>query len=143
MSKDGKSNKVFDVLEWLAAIYSHVPDKGERPVILRYYGYYSNVSRGKRQKKQTDDIVPCIIESARSSKEQRKKWSRLIQKIYETDPLICPECRGPIISAIEDREIIKAILKHLGLWLVRSRPPLYFISPEGSFYQKISNQIKT
>jgi len=28
-----------------------------------------------------------------------------------------------IISFIEDREVIKTILKHLGLWLVRSRPP--------------------
>jgi len=27
-----------------------------------------------------------------------------------------------IISIIEDREIIKAIMKHLGLWLVKSRP---------------------
>jgi hypothetical protein len=28
-----------------------------------------------------------------------------------------------IISFIEDRKVIKAILKHLGLWLVKSRPP--------------------
>ena len=27
-----------------------------------------------------------------------------------------------IISFIEDREVIKAILKHLGLWFVESRP---------------------
>jgi hypothetical protein len=26
------------------------------------------------------------------------------------------------LSFIEDREVIKAILKHLGLWLVKSRP---------------------
>ena len=28
-----------------------------------------------------------------------------------------------IMSSIEDGEIIKAILKHLGLWLIKSRPP--------------------
>jgi len=28
-----------------------------------------------------------------------------------------------IISFIEDQEVIKTILKHLGIWLVRSRPP--------------------
>ena len=51
-------------------------------------------------------------------------YRRLIQKIYEVDPLACPECRGTmrIISFIEDREVIQAILKHLGLWLVKSRP---------------------
>jgi hypothetical protein len=30
-SKDGKQEKVFDALEWLAAMCSHVPDKVERP----------------------------------------------------------------------------------------------------------------
>jgi hypothetical protein len=47
-----------------------------------------------------------------------------IQKIYEVDPLTCPKCLGimRIISFIEDREVIKTILKHLGLWLVKSRP---------------------
>jgi len=28
-----------------------------------------------------------------------------------------------IISFIEDAEVIKTILKYLGIWLVRSRPP--------------------
>ncbi len=48
----------------------------------------------------------------------------LSQKIYEVDPLTCPKCRGimRIISFIEDREVIKAILKHLGLWLVKLKP---------------------
>jgi len=27
-----------------------------------------------------------------------------------------------ILAFIEDREVIRAILKHLGLWLVKSRP---------------------
>ena len=57
-------------------------------------------------------------------KEYRKNWARLIQKIYEVDSLTCPKCQGVmrIISFIEDREVIKAILKHLGLWLVKSKP---------------------
>ncbi len=36
---------------------SHIPDRGEQ--MVRYYGYYSNVSRGKR-KETEDDGVPCI-----------------------------------------------------------------------------------
>ena len=56
-----------------------------------------------------------------SSKAYRKNRARLIQKIYEIDPLTCPKCRGTmrIISFIEDQEVIKVILKHLGLWLVK------------------------
>jgi len=71
-----------------------------------------------------DERVPCILESDKSSKEYRKNWARLIQKIYEVDPLTCPKCRGSIriFNFIEDREVIQTILKHLGLWLVKSRP---------------------
>ena len=36
-SKDGQKEKAFDVLEWLAAMYSHVPNKGEQMV---RYGVY-------------------------------------------------------------------------------------------------------
>ena len=60
-SKDGKEKKVFGALEWLVppmAGCSHVPNKGESfdlealdRQMVRYYGYYSNVSRGKRKKK--------------------------------------------------------------------------------------------
>ena len=55
----------------------------------------------------------------------QRNWARLIQKTYEVDPLVCPKCRGTmrIISFIEDRQVIRAILEHLGIWLVRSRPP--------------------
>jgi hypothetical protein len=38
-------------------------------------------------------------------------------RVNEVDPLTCPKCSGnmKIISVIEDEEIIKKILKHLGL----------------------------
>ncbi|MFO7740313.1 MAG: transposase [Desulfatiglandaceae bacterium] len=78
-AKDGKAVKAFDALEWLAAMCSHVPNKGEQ--MVRYYGYYSNVSRGKRKIQDKDDAIPSIMETDGSSKEFRKNWARLIQKI--------------------------------------------------------------
>ena len=110
-------------LEWLAAMCSHIPNRGEQ--MVRYYGYYSNVSRGKRQKEGIDDAVPCILESQGDEKTFRRNWSRLIQKIYEIDPLVCPKCQGAmrIISSIEDSAVIRATLEHRGLWLARARPP--------------------
>jgi len=39
-----------------------------------------------------------------------------------------------IISFIEDQEVITAILKHLGLRLVRSRPPAKIHAPPWSQY---------
>ncbi len=93
--------------------------------MVRYYGYYSNVSRGKRKKQDLDDIIPSMLEPEGSSKALRKNWARFIQKIYETDPLCCPKCSGKmkILSFIEDPEVIKKILKHLGLWDIKARPP--------------------
>ncbi|MFH1351318.1 MAG: transposase, partial [Pseudomonadota bacterium] len=122
-SKDGKKENIFDALEWLAAMCSHVPNKGEQ--MVRYYGYYSNVSRGKRKKQNQDVLIPCILEPDESSRESRKNWARLIQKIYEVDLLTCPKCSGAmkVISVIEDEGVIKKILKHLGLWEVKPRPP--------------------
>jgi len=49
-SKDGKDEKVFDALEWLAAMTSHLPNKGEQ--MVRYYGHYGNASR-RLQKRKT------------------------------------------------------------------------------------------
>ena len=92
---------------------------------IRYYGYYSNVSRGKRIKQDRDSMIPSILEPDGSSKEYRGNWARLIQKIYEADPLVCPRCSGKmkVIGVIEDKEVIKKILKHLGLWDIKARPP--------------------
>jgi len=70
-------------------------------------------------------LIPCILEPDGVSKESRKNWARLIQKIYEVNPLSCPKCSGQmkVISVIEDEDVIKKILKHLGLWDRKARPP--------------------
>jgi hypothetical protein len=45
-------------------------------------------------------------------------WARLIRKVYESDPLECPKCKGPmrVIALIEDPVVVRAILVHLGRW---------------------------
>ena len=102
---------------------THIPNKGEQTV--RYYGFYSNKSRGLRKKAGTDDQVPALIDSDISPQAFRKNWARLIQKIYNVNPLLCSKCSGSmrIISLIDDAEIIKKILKHLDLWDAKRKPP--------------------
>ena len=87
-SKDSKTTKTFDALDWRAQLTTHIPNRGEQ--MVRYYGFYSNKSRGLRKKSDTDDDVPALIESDVSSKEFRRNWARLIQKNYNVDPLLCP-----------------------------------------------------
>lgn len=43
--------------------------------------------RGIRKKGETDDDIPAVISNEMSFKESRQNWARLIQKIYEVDPL--------------------------------------------------------
>jgi hypothetical protein len=54
-SKDDKEEKLFEVLDWLFRREgcSHVPNKGEQ--MVRYFGYYSNVSRRKRKQGSQDE----------------------------------------------------------------------------------------
>ena len=75
-----------------------------------------------RKKADADDTIPAIMPNELSSKEARQNWARLIQKIYEVDPLVCPKCQGTmrIISFIEELDIIEKILRHLDLWDIRS-----------------------
>ena len=52
-------------------------------------------------------MIPSILEPDGSSKEYRRNWARLIQKIYEVDPLTCPKCQGwmKILAFIEAAEV--------------------------------------
>jgi hypothetical protein len=122
-SKDGKTSETFSAMDWLARLVTHIPNRYEQ--MVRYYGYYSNKSRGMRKKAGSDDQVPALVKSGILSAAFRKNWARLIQKIYEVDPLTCPKCQGPmrIIAFIEDDWIIKKILKHLGLWETHNHDP--------------------
>jgi len=47
-AKDGTDEKVFDALEWLAAMCSHIPDRGESRRWREYYGYYGKGEPGGR-----------------------------------------------------------------------------------------------
>jgi hypothetical protein len=122
-SKDKNTAKTFDALDWLAQLVTHIPNKGEQ--MVRYYGYYSNKSRGLRKKCGMDDAVPALIDAEMALNEFRKNWPHLIQKIYQADPLLCPKCQGPmkIVGFIEDEQLVKKILKHLDLWDVKRKPP--------------------
>jgi predicted TIM-barrel fold metal-dependent hydrolase len=104
--------------------------------MVRYYGYYSNKARGMRRKAECVDDTPALIESSLSSTAWRKNWARLIQKIYEVDPLLCPNCHGVmrIIAFIEAPPVIRIILSHLGLWETRNHgPPKSLADPIPTF----------
>ena len=49
----------------------------------------------------------------------------MIRKVYELDPLLCPQCYGEmkVISFIEDHKVIDRIIRHLKLLFHAERSP--------------------
>ncbi len=134
----GKNKKNFEVYtaeDFIASITQHIPEKSFQ--MIRYYGWYSNKSRGMRVKqgihRPGDEPVTEIDKSGEIidvSDYQPKgissrTWRECIKKIWEVDPLCCPNCSGEmkIISFITEPLVIRQILEHLGLWKKPSRDP--------------------
>jgi len=79
-SRDRKEKKNCHALEWMAAMGSHVPERGQQSV--RYYGAYANSTRGRERKREADDEVPTVLEPDLCSREIKSNGSRLIHKVY-------------------------------------------------------------
>ena len=78
-----------------------------------------------RKKAGLDDTIPAVMPKDMSAKKSRQNWARLIQKIYEVDPLVYLKCPGSmkIVAFIEELDVIEKILRHLDLWDIRNHDP--------------------
>jgi hypothetical protein len=113
----------FDPAEFLARVIMHIPEP--RRHLVRYYGWYSNASRGKRRKAETESGEVGVADTgpdsrsaraeARDARALRRSWAQLIKRIYEVDPLVCPSCgtEMKVIAVITEHDVVDAILRHL------------------------------
>lgn len=72
--------EIFSACDWLAALTGHIPNAGEH--LVRYYGWYSNVKRGKRRKTQADDPLSVSTGTIEACSEvsddaAKRAWARL------------------------------------------------------------------
>ena len=79
----------MDYLEFIARVTSHIPDKGQ--VTVRSFGLYANAHRGKVRKASPGPL------SVRMKEEElrpipAKGWAEMIRKVFDVDPMVCPEC---------------------------------------------------
>jgi len=46
---------------------------------------------------------------------RRQSWARLLRKVLEVDPLLCPQCKVEmkIVSVITDPVVVDSILRHV------------------------------
>jgi hypothetical protein len=126
-----RNHEIFEPLDFLAEMTQHIPNKGEHQ--SRYYGWYSNKSRGMREKVLRAALVPQPTQPLTQQQLRfRLTWAALIRLVYEVDPLECPDCGGTmkIVALIDhDRQpdVVESILKHCKLWkepLQRGPPPV-------------------
>ena len=117
--RTGATHVEMDALEFIQRVTTQIPDA--RRHLIRYYGAYSHRSRGARRAREeaegeaagkppldasTDEPAPT---------KSRASWARLLRRIYEADPLLCPRCKGPLklLSVLVDPKVVDAILRHL------------------------------
>jgi hypothetical protein len=80
-------------LDFLAEFTQHIPPKGAH--LVRYYGWYSNKSRGLRQKAAraaAPQPAAAAEEGSAPTRPCNLTWAKLIKRVYEVDPLLCPCC---------------------------------------------------
>ncbi len=122
--------QVFDALDFIAELTQHVPDP--RKHLVRYFGFYSNKSRGLRAKTDGDGAhrqqatgspsahdAQSPAPQTPSANTARRRWAALIKRVWHVDPLRCPSCGSAmrIVSFIEPTQpdVIRKILAHCGL----------------------------
>jgi hypothetical protein len=129
--KEAKERERMDYLEFIARVTSHIPDKGQ--VTVRYYGLYANAHRGKVQKASLEAFPLRIVED-KLRRIPSKGWAEMIRKVYEVDPLLCPQCGGEmkVIAFLSDFSVVDRIINHLKLTFVADRPP-----PPHLIYQEL------
>jgi hypothetical protein len=123
--KQGGNFAALSPTDFIAAVTQHIPDKGFQ--LVRYYGWYSHKARGVRAKTGAAQAEDSAQGHEPDRAPTSAQWRRLIAKIWEADPLTCPDCGAEmrILAFIEEDRVIGRILRHLGLLPDASRgPPL-------------------
>jgi len=122
--RNGKTQLTLDPLDWIHAVVQQIP--APRQHMARYYGAYSNRKRkaiesaGKEEEGVTLGGGGCgqpadAPEGEDAYRRPRASWARLLHKIFEIDPLLCPKCgtEMKVVSVITEPEVVDKILQHI------------------------------
>ncbi len=114
-----------DVLEFLARVVSHIPNKGQ--VLQRYSGWSANRTRGIRRQAGfpeqplggAADVVPP------AQADVRHRWAERRRRHFEGDSLRCPRCGHAmrVVAFITEPSVIDRIRTHLRRQGLRARRP--------------------
>jgi hypothetical protein len=132
---DGQGQEL-DVLDLIARLVVQIPDKFERLQV--YYGVYANASKlrnallspaGQAQHGGTGDAPEQ--HDFKDKKKTRLRWAQLLERIWNEDPFLCPNCAGRarIVAFITSPDNVQRILDHLNCHHADPPPPRYRAPP--------------
>jgi len=76
--------QILPPLDFLAEFTQHIPAKGSH--LIRYYGWYSNKSRGMRKKEEVAaSVEPSSEETAAVATRSSQTWAMLIKRALYTN----------------------------------------------------------
>ena len=63
----------------------------------------------------TSPSVPAAAETVPPGSPSRASWARLLRRIFEVDPRLCPRCGGQlaVVAVLTDPKVVDGILRHL------------------------------
>ncbi|SLM17439.1 transposase [uncultured spirochete] len=127
--------ETFRGFEFVDQIVAHLPPR--RVQLVRRYGVYAGKVRKQWQErpsiyrlapeswqkghpyqsqsaqgKPSEDIASAEVPDA-WGKLRKKSWARLLRKVYELNPFVCPKCQGPmsVVAIIEDPKELGKIIE--------------------------------
>lgn len=121
---DGTTHIVMSPLELLEKIAAIIPRP--RVHLTRFHGvlapHYTHRKMIVPKQPEVPELKTGPGEEPKP-KKHRISWARLLARVFNIDAETCHLCQGKtkIVAAIEDPQVIKKILSHLGL---PTKPPL-------------------
>ena len=86
----GATKMEFDALEMIRRLCAQIRDARQHMTL--YYGWYSHRARGERRKASAADRSSASDVEVRVTTARSRSWARLMRRIFEVDPLLCPQC---------------------------------------------------
>ena len=139
--------ETFRGFEFMDQLAAHLPPR--RVQLVRRYGIYAGRMRsgwpersgivrfapetwkqthpeGQKQSASADEANgDGLVSPVAWARLRQQSWARLLQKVYEVDPFLCPKCGGimSVVAVIEDPEEICKIIEWVKTNQVRGPPP--------------------
>ena len=89
--------QILPPLDFLAEFTQHIPPKGSH--LIRYYGWYSNKSRGMQKKAEAAASAEPLAEETTTSRSSQT-WAMLIKRALSTNnPAKSTHCRVQSVAA--------------------------------------------